>query len=586
MATLLLWLLVATARGFSDGGRGPAPDGNDGTPLVQTCDAIALCTIPDPTTNGTRCPDGMVSVAPPRRSEVYSLATADGSTGYTPGKIVPLELSVTRKQIMGKRNRGEANSSLESSKYIGLLLYAVREGDAAELKVGSWEIPGEIPPRFWLPSDAGCGARAVMHASASPKAYVERFLFRAPPAGAGSLVFRALLKQGDTNAGAFYWPGTGADPAAGVAGGDLTLSEAGAPAVSAATSWIRAAAGETCADACVRSSLVCDEGSLAAATSQAALLEAVEHDQMCRLPLLEECNTSPSISTLIDGYCWYKPSQCPADSSAESLCSAPAPDSSVSMSVRLCACSQSGRRLLSTAGAGVRSVQASAAQHDDKPPPLNDTGDEGADDARLAAVKGCPMARRAAAIHASGGDGSTLQPCPNAKRRMHSDAQSQSSDRGALDTPLPSFMTVAAFVALGALLVLGALRRRLGRQGGGGHRALLGALALADSVSAHNWLNSPRSRTAKLSMQSPCPPRQRFNHPDIQVNRGQPFTVEWQVMQRLLRGYFNTMDRDSWLSFLRLPRGRARRWVTRARTTFSCSSMRMTRSEWPNTPRR
>ena len=52
----------------------------------------------------------MVSVAPPRRSEVYSLATADGSTGYTPGKIVPLELSVTRKQIMGKRNRGEANS--------------------------------------------------------------------------------------------------------------------------------------------------------------------------------------------------------------------------------------------------------------------------------------------------------------------------------------------------------------------------------------------------------------------------------------------------------------------------------------------
>ena len=54
-------------------------------------------------------------------------------------------------------------------------------------------------------------------------------------------------------------------------------------------------------------------------------------------------------------------------------------------------------------------------------------------------------------------------------------------------------------------------------------------LVLAEVGTAHNWINSPRSRTAKLSQTNQCPPRQRFNYPDIQVNRGQPFTLEWQV---------------------------------------------------------
>ena len=203
MRLTVLSLLLAASDGFSDGGRGPDVLSDDGTPLVQTCDAISLCTIPDAATNGTRCPDGMSQVAPPRRSDVYELKHEDGSSSYTPGKLVTLTLRVTRKQIMGKINAGTGNSSSESAKYIGLLLYAVREGDVAERKVGQWEVFGENPPRFWLPGDAGCGQRAVMHASASPKAFVERFLFRAPAAGMGSITFRCLLKQGDTNAGAF-----------------------------------------------------------------------------------------------------------------------------------------------------------------------------------------------------------------------------------------------------------------------------------------------------------------------------------------------------------------------------------------------
>ena len=47
-----------------------------------------------------------------------------------------------------------------------------------------------------------------MHSDAELKGYSERFVFRAPPAGTGPITFRVLLKQGETNKGAFYWPST------------------------------------------------------------------------------------------------------------------------------------------------------------------------------------------------------------------------------------------------------------------------------------------------------------------------------------------------------------------------------------------
>ena len=186
------FLLCTVIMAFSGGGG--SGDADDGTPLVQTCDALTLCTIPDGS-GGLQCPAGMALVAPPTRSAIYEITTEDGSSSYRPGSLVPLTLRVTQKRIMGKKNRGTTNTSLESSKYIGLLLYAVREGDALEHKVGGWEIPGEMPQRFWLPPDLGCSHRAVMHANAMPKAYIERFIFRAPDAGMGTLTFRALVKQ-------------------------------------------------------------------------------------------------------------------------------------------------------------------------------------------------------------------------------------------------------------------------------------------------------------------------------------------------------------------------------------------------------
>ena len=82
---------------------------------------------------------------------------------------------------------------------------------------------------------------------AETKGYVERFLFRAPPAGTGPLTFRVLIKQGDTNRGAFYWPNGGAPPRPGVAGGDLVLSEA---QTSKEQLWFRGLPGATCREVC------------------------------------------------------------------------------------------------------------------------------------------------------------------------------------------------------------------------------------------------------------------------------------------------------------------------------------------------
>ena len=48
--------------------------------------------------------------------------------------------------------------------------------------------------------------KALMHAGAELKNYVESFHFRAPSDASGDLVVRALVKQGETNRGAAAGP--------------------------------------------------------------------------------------------------------------------------------------------------------------------------------------------------------------------------------------------------------------------------------------------------------------------------------------------------------------------------------------------
>ena len=83
--------------------------------------------------------------------------------------------------------------------------YAYADGDETETKIGAWSMPPseDGQPDFWTPP--GCEGQAVMHTNAALKHYHTEFHFQ-PPQDVGAIAFRALLKQGETNGGSFFWP--------------------------------------------------------------------------------------------------------------------------------------------------------------------------------------------------------------------------------------------------------------------------------------------------------------------------------------------------------------------------------------------
>ena len=341
----MLAAVVALVLAFSGGG---GEEGRQGSPDSQSCDAIYLCALGG-------CPPGMSLVAPPERSQAYTLRTADGPdasndpTTYVPGELMPLYLRVTRRTIPGKEEAGMKIVANESAKYIGLLVYAVASTDQSETKVGGWELPLEGQPTFWTPPDEpGCNGRAVMHAGPERKHILERFLFKAPPAGTGAITFRALLKHGETNKGAFYWPTVPGSPTpmqspvAGRPGGDLMLYESGA---SPPRPWsYRGATGESCTQVCASQGLTCDEGALGATETAGALDEAVLHAFLCEPPLFATCDDeAPRMSGIGDGLCWYREASCAPR--AAPACDA-VPTDNFESGLRLCPCTAaSGRRL-------------------------------------------------------------------------------------------------------------------------------------------------------------------------------------------------------------------------------------------------
>ena len=160
---------------------------------------------------------------------------------------MPLYLKVVQKMIQRMEDAGRPNG-WESSKYIGLLLYAVRMGDRTEEKVGSWEIPLEEPARFWTPDDApGCSGKALMHRYAEPKHFLEIVRFRAPPAGTGVGLFAGLSPHVSDQQSVFANPdisnyGTllhaaGATPAALDDAGKKTAATMGATRKLRSASW-------------------------------------------------------------------------------------------------------------------------------------------------------------------------------------------------------------------------------------------------------------------------------------------------------------------------------------------------------------
>ena len=100
MFSLLHALCFAYSGGGGEGGEG------------QTCDAIGLCNV---AWEGgvVSCPPGMTKVAPPERSDVYSVSSP--TTTYVGSELVEIHVRVTAPLIQAKRNAGVLQCSCNST---------------------------------------------------------------------------------------------------------------------------------------------------------------------------------------------------------------------------------------------------------------------------------------------------------------------------------------------------------------------------------------------------------------------------------------------------------------------------------------
>ena len=263
-------------------------------------------------------------------------------------------------------------------KYRGLLLHA---DDATGNKVGEWGLPEMNDSPFWHPPV--CGPKTVLHSGAAVKSLTSRFRFKAPPAGTGSITFKALIKVGPANTGEFYRPL------------DLVLPEAIASGGSDSDSgtWIVGLAGASCDETCRRHGAVnngttttttttpedqhtCDETVMfAGLKTPAATAAALSPVYPCNGPLLIDCGDPfvPATTTVVARRrCWYQDGMCgsAADSNDDNtvvtgreLC---ATNTSVSMR-RFCACkapSSSRRQRVLRVQKRTVAVVTSSSQHD------------------------------------------------------------------------------------------------------------------------------------------------------------------------------------------------------------------------------
>ena len=200
-------------------------------------------------------------------------------------------------------------------------------------------------------------------------------MFRAPPEGTGPITFRALLKQGETNKGAFYWPWVPAsstphmEPTAGLPNGDLTLVERPAPAPTRKWAYRSADETQTCRQICTQHSLTCESSALIAMDTADELAAAVTHSFLCAPPLYATCSeAAPRMSGLGDGVCWYREQSC-APRSEPDPCDV-VPSVGFDSGLRLCPCVDPSQPTLSclanqptiSAASGIYLIDGSSAQ--------------------------------------------------------------------------------------------------------------------------------------------------------------------------------------------------------------------------------
>jgi len=255
---------------------------------APTCDALGVCA------SGT-CPPGMDKVSPPVRNEKYSIRTGDGDaaadlTEYVPGEIMDIHIRTLDY----------------NGKYIGLLIYAVEYDEDGQLDEHGCPSPGcdgsdEIHAGSWYAAPGEpfqqsqiCGDKALTHTSAVLKNFHHTLHWRAPPAGTGKVIFRAIVKVGPTNGGWFYWPMMV----------DLVLEEG--VAASNGLMWLHGESGRSCKETCRDENLECDEGSLSGDYND------FKSSFVCPFPLMSGCGSDSKAAVWSDedGDCFTQSESC------------------------------------------------------------------------------------------------------------------------------------------------------------------------------------------------------------------------------------------------------------------------------------
>jgi len=222
--------------------------------------------------------------SPPVHTTNFSLTllTNGGDGTYNPGAWHTLEL----------------RSTVYDATYRGLLLYAQ---DASGTKVGEWSMPTDKsrPALFWLSEKCRSeGGNVVVHMSADVKPRSTTFRWKAPTHGTGNVTFGALLKSGEANVGAFYWPNAA----------PLSVKERMLPATG--VQWKLSAVGQSCDAVCEAAGGVC-LGRQTADPEAFAPDGNLFREFNCNLPLVATCLAhAPSKDADAHGMCWHRSSAC------------------------------------------------------------------------------------------------------------------------------------------------------------------------------------------------------------------------------------------------------------------------------------
>eukprot|EP01129_Flabellula_baltica_P000570 TRINITY_DN10557_c0_g1_i1.p1 TRINITY_DN10557_c0_g1~~TRINITY_DN10557_c0_g1_i1.p1 ORF type:complete len:987 (-),score=258.71 TRINITY_DN10557_c0_g1_i1:69-3005(-) len=202
-------------------------------------------------------------------------------------------------------------------RFRGLYMYAE---DVSGARVGEWVIFSEEPDVFHQPMSS-CD-NAVFHAGAAVKEGAQMFKWRAP-AGTGTVSFRVLIKEGDANTGAFFWPNTE---------GDITLTEG---ASGSEPAWEMTEAGQSCREYCESKGEYCDTSALTELKDEQDLAN-IDKYLTCKKPFLSSCSIGgPSLDSL--DFCYYQETEenCATESRNYTVPRCDVADSGVK---RLCLC--------------------------------------------------------------------------------------------------------------------------------------------------------------------------------------------------------------------------------------------------------